>query len=456
MLSDIGISAILANGPFRLANDYRWRVGLSPGPNGRFANCAIPLARKPMCVPMTGPTLRAVEYHRAAAAGEGPAVVDGIRYPGVGWMLLVWTVMAALAVARYQLPFGSAAQARESLSYFVGCASWYLPWGVLTPLVFRLERTFPVGGSGWPRRLALLAAVSLPFCLASSVLMMACFGVVRYIAGAPSGTRAGGFFWIAAFPSAEGLFWVSAAGGYFLRTLFLLHQQQQRAAQLAIEKSRLEASLNQAQLETLRARLNPHFLFNSLQNISVLTKQDPQTASRMLAELGDLLRAVLRRDTQPECTLGEEMELARSYIALEQMRFAEKLQVTFDIPDRLSQAMVPSFLMQPLLENAIKHGLRGVRKTGIIEVRAAEEDHRLAIAVADNGVGPPADASKMKVGIGLGSIGERLARMYGEQHQFSIRPVSEGGTEVRLVIPLRFGSSVADPVLHEEIPAFDR
>ena len=138
------------------------------------------------------------------------------------------------------------------------------------------------------------------------------------------------------------------------------------------------------------------------------------------------------------------------------MRFSDKLRVTFDIPDRLAQAMVPSFLMQPLLENAIKHGLRGVRKTGIIEVRAAEEDHRLAIAVADNGVGPPADASQMKVGIGLGSIGERLSRMYGEQHQFSIRPVSEGGTEVRLVIPLRFGSSVGVPVLHEEIPAFDR
>jgi two-component system LytT family sensor kinase len=168
------------------------------------------------------------------------------------------------------------------------------------------------------------------------------------------------------FPSAEGIFWCSVAGGYFLRTLFELHEQQQRSAQLALEKSRLEASLNQAQPEALRARLNPHFLFNNLQNISVLTKHDPHTASRMLTVLGDLLRAVLRRDSEPECALSEEIELTRSYVALEQMRFADRLRVTFEIGERVQQAMVPCFLMQPLLENAIKHGLRGVRKTGVM------------------------------------------------------------------------------------------
>ena len=175
------------------------------------------------------------------------------------------------------------------------------------------------------------------------------------------------------------------AGGYFFRTLFRLHEQEQRAARLALEKTTLEAGLNQAHLEALRARLNPHFLFNSLQNISVLTKQDPQTASRMLTVLGDLLHAVLRRDSQPESTLGEEIDLTRSYVALEQMRFADRLRVTFEIPDAVKQAMVPCFLMQPLLENAIIHGLRGVRKTGIITVRAAKEESRLAITVTRSG-----------------------------------------------------------------------
>ena len=138
------------------------------------------------------------------------------------------------------------------------------------------------------------------------------------------------------------------------------------------------------------------------------------------------------------------------------MRFGDRLQVTFDIADGVEQASVPSFLMQPLLENAIIHGLRGVRKTGIIAVRAEEENGGLAITVTDNGNGPPADPNQMKIGVGLGSTCERLTRMYPEQHGFSIRRTQEGGTEVRITLPLRFTSSVPDTRSHEKIPAFNR
>jgi LytS/YehU family sensor histidine kinase len=138
------------------------------------------------------------------------------------------------------------------------------------------------------------------------------------------------------------------------------------------------------------------------------------------------------------------------------MRFADRLRVTFEIPDEVKQAMVPCFLMQPLLENAIIHGLRGVRKTGIIAVRAAEEENRLVITVTDNGIGPPADANSMKIGVGLGSTCERLARMYPECHEFSIRRPSEGGAEVRIAVPLRFANSLNNASVHEEIPAIDR
>jgi sensor histidine kinase YesM len=266
--------------------------------------------------------------------------------------------------------------------------------------------------------------------------------------------RAG--FWFSHFPVAQICFWSSVAGGYVIRTVFQLQQQEQRASRLALEKSELEASLNQAQLEALRARLNPHFLFNSLQNISVLTKQDPQTASRMLTVLGDLLRAVLRTDSQPEIPLSEEIDLTRSYVALEQMRFGDRLRVTFDIADGVQQALVPSFLMQPLLENAIIHGLRGVRKTGIIAVRATEEENGVAITVTDNGIGPPAEASQMKIGVGLGSTCERLARMYPGRHAFSIRQPQQGGTEIRITLPLQFVNSARDGPANEEIPATNR
>jgi sensor histidine kinase YesM len=371
-------------------------------------------------------------------------------------MFLVWTAIGALTVARYSLPLGSHGPYRESFAELLACTSWYFPWAALTPVVFRIERRVPLGASGWPRRLALLAAISLPFCLLASPVMMGLFALIRYAFDAPTMFPGGVLFWFGTFPTAEAIFWCSVAGGYFLRTLYQLHQEEQRGARLALEKSQLEASLNQAQLDALRARLNPHFLFNSLQNISVLTKQDPQTASRMLAVLGDLLRAVLRRDSQPECTLGEEIELTRSYVALEQMRFGDRLRVTFEIADDAQQAMVPCFLMQPLIENAIVHGLRGVRKTGIIAVRAAPEAGQLVITVTDNGIGPPADSNGMKIGVGLGSTSERLAKMYPDRHRLSIRKAPEGGAEVLIAIPLRLTSSVDRACLNEEIPVADR
>jgi len=295
---------------------------------------------------------------------------DQIRYPGVGRLFLIWNVIGVLTSARYQLGFAVPGGYRNPLGWTLACMAMYYPWVLLSPLVFRLERRFPLGEAGWVRHLACIFAVSIPICLLTSPLMGTAFVAPLELLGAPRfPVRAS--IWFSHFAVAEICFWSTVAGAYVIRTLFQLHQHEQRASRLALEKSRLEASLNRAQLEALRARLNPHFLFNSLQNISVLTKQDPQTASRMLTVLGDLLRAVLRSDSQPETSLSEEIDLTRAYVELEQMRFGNRLRVTFEIADRVQQALVPSFLMQPLLENAIIHGLRGVRKTGIIEVRGS-------------------------------------------------------------------------------------
>jgi LytS/YehU family sensor histidine kinase len=253
------------------------------------------------------------------------------------------------------------------------------------------------------------------------------------------------------------LFWCSVAGGYLIRTQSQLREQEQRAARLAVEKSQLEAGLKQAQLEVLRARLNPHFLFNSLQNISVLTKQDPQTASRMLVRLGDLLRAVLRHDSNPDSTLQDEIELTRAYVSLEQLRFGDRLHVEFSIAPETQQTMVPCFLLQPLIENAVVHGLRGVRKTGIITVSAEKQNQQLVLCVTDNGIGVPEEGSaEMKVGIGLGSTRARLATMYPERHAFTMRRLEEGGTEVRIVIPFRSEDHEDGLVYDEQSSIADR
>jgi len=375
---------------------------------------------------------------KPVASTAEPAKGAEIRYPGLGMMVLIWTAIGALTSVRYQLVSPSKPAVGE-LSSLLGCIACFYPWIALTPLVFRIEARFPLGSGRWARNLALLAIISVPVCLLASPLMMGSFVAVMSALQAPLWKPRNSIYWLREFPVAEGIFWCSVAGGYFIRTLFQLREQERMTARLALEKSQLEAGLNQAQLEVLRARLNPHFLFNSLQNISVMTRQDPQTSSRMLTRLGDLLRTVLRQDSQAESTLREEIELTRAYAALEQMRFGDRLRVDFAIAGEVQQAMAPCFLLQPLIENAVIHGLRGARKAGIITVSAFSKGGELVLTVTDNGIGlPVADPAEMKIGVGLRSTCERLERMYPNRHTFSIRELAEGGAEVRIAIPLRF------------------
>jgi sensor histidine kinase YesM len=395
-------------------------------------------------------------YFNPASPENKPAKKVDIGYPGFGKMFLIWTGIGILTSLRYHFLNLSKSMLAEFPSLLT-CAACYYPWIGLTPLVFRIEKRCPLGSKGWARNLALLAMISVPVSLLASPLMWSFYLAASFAIGIPVQMPQSETLFLREIPTAEVIFWCSVAGGYFIRTLIQLREKEQIAVRLALEKSQLEAGLNQAQLEVLRARLNPHFLFNSLQNISVLAGQDPRTASRMLARLGDLLRTVLRQDSQPESTLREEIELTRAYVALEQMRFGDRLHVNFEISQEVQQAMVPCFLLQPLIENAVIHGLRGVRKTGIITVSAAGHGSELVLSVTDNGIGPPSeDPAKMKIGIGLRSTCERLERMYPDNHTFSIRKPAEGGAEVRIVIPLRFADYEDQPNHDEQIEVADR
>jgi len=389
----------------------------------------------------------------AAKPNGEPVEMAEPRYPGYAALALIWTAVGAVTASRHYFGPSSKPEPLE-LAWFIACTTYLFPWVALTPVVFRIERRFPLGPEGWARNLGALAAFSIPICLLAAPIMMAVVSVVLYAFGAPFWMPDSAVALVRFFPVAEAAFWASVAGGHVIRTGYELRAQEQRATLLALEKSRLEAGLNQAQLDALRARLNPHFLFNSLQNISVMTGQDPQIASRMLTRLGDLLRAVLRQDSRPETTLREEIELTRTYIAIEQMRFGDRLQVGFEIAPAAEDALVPCFLLQPLVENAVVHGLRGARRTGVITVSAVVEAGVLALTVRDNGIGPPLEeGAEMKLGVGLGSTCERLAIMYPDRHTLSMRRPPAGGAEVRITIPLRF-THVADQTHDDEQPAF--
>lgn len=357
-------------------------------------------------------------------------------YPGIAALTLVWTAVGTVSFARHQISgTGSPAEFGFLASYLKGLTC-FLPWALLSGVVFAAEKRFPLRAGTWATSSAALALISIPLVYAAWALTMAFDSGVRALfAMPPAGHQ---FTWLIPGHELLGhelLFASSVAAAWMLRTLNEARASERRAAKLMLEKSQLETSLRQTELDALRMRLHPHFLFNSLQNIAVLTGHDPDTSRRMLNRLADLLRAALGRDNRPVTTLEKEIELTKAYLAIEQMRFGDRLSSLVDIDEETTQALVPTFLLQPIVENATRHGLRQAGDRGVIVIRGRRDRHTLVLTVTDNGAGPREAFADLPLGIGLGATCERLARMYPGAHDFSLAAVPEGGTEVRIVLP---------------------
>lgn len=202
----------------------------------------------------------------------------------------------------------------------------------------------------------------------------------------------------------------------------------------------LEARLAQARLEALRMQINPHFLFNTLNSVSALVYANPRAADEMLGDLGDLLRRSLGSMEVQEVPLSEELDFLRSYIRIEQRRFGDRLQVTVRVPDGLQTALVPALVLQPLVENAIRHGIEPRPGPGLISIEARKDGRHLHLVVRDDGLGlpdplPPRPADSP--GIGLANTRARLRGLYGEDQSFSLGKSEPSGVRVEIRIPLR-------------------
>lgn len=204
------------------------------------------------------------------------------------------------------------------------------------------------------------------------------------------------------------------------------------------DTARLQEQLGQARLDALRAQLNPHFLFNTLNAVSALAERDPRGVRRMIARLSDLLRYSLDESTEQEVPLHREFDLLGEYVELMQIRFQGKLSVTVRVDDDVRDALVPNLILQPIVENAIKYGVSKVNGSGQIEIRARREGDRLVVTVTDNGPGPAGGAE----GVGLRNTNARLREMYGASHRVVLRhaassdgSTSNGGTEAEIALP---------------------
>lgn len=201
------------------------------------------------------------------------------------------------------------------------------------------------------------------------------------------------------------------------------------------QQSRLAAQLAEARLGALRMQLNPHFLFNSLNAITVLVRdQQTRDASRMLELLSDVLHQVLQNKESAETTLSEELAFIEKYLAIEQVRFPDRLEVRWSIDQTLGDVLVPEFILQPLVENAVRHGVAPRTELGIIELTAAASNGELDLTVRDNGPGyRPATGE----GLGLSNTRERLVTLYGTAGSLKVLPAEDGGTIANIRFPIR-------------------
>jgi LytS/YehU family sensor histidine kinase len=210
-------------------------------------------------------------------------------------------------------------------------------------------------------------------------------------------------------------------------------EARRRSRAAAIERERLRAEAAEQRLVALTGQLQPHFLFNTLQGISTLIHRDPSAADEMLTKLSDLLRDVLRDRARTRVPLADEIRYARTYLEITQVRFAQRLTFDIDVPDELSRASVPLFILQPLIENALKHGVGARIRGGSIAIRASRREQRLIIEVIDDGPGFGNSAPVERVG--LGNTRERLRAAFPADHELRLVESVTGGALVRIDTP---------------------
>jgi two-component system, LytTR family, sensor kinase len=342
------------------------------------------------------------------------------------WLIgfAAWTVLALL----------STTQAALSLSYRGQPVQWprLLAWGLLDwytcalfiPPLLWLVRRAPLERAAWSTRLPVYLVATTAAAVAKYALTVPLqrwiFGAQRSLGGALAGNTI----------SEAMIFW--AVVGVLHAVEFYRRFREREAVAM-----QLRAQLSESQLESLRAQLHPHFLFNALNAATTLVHRDANAADAMLTQLGDLLRHALRSDPRHETPLREELGFLDRYVSIMRTRFGDQLTVERRVPADLGDALVPTFVLQPLVENALEHGVRRLYGPGHVEIEASREGDRLLLSVRDNGSGEQA-TPREGLGIGLSNTRARLEALYGATAELRLTPRANGGMEAALRLPLRF------------------
>ena len=333
-------------------------------------------------------------------------------------VLVGWTVLAVVFAVSSSLTYALTYQPpRWGRTFVLALTEWYV-WAALTPAVAWLASRLRLQPDRWLRRALVVAAIGLPV----AMLKVALTRLLRDIAGVRE------YFLLSNLATHYFIYW-----GIVAIVHVQIYYRGEREREL--RASQAEARLAEAKLQLLRMQLHPHFLFNTLNAVAELVHENPAAAERMITGLSHLLRETLDAGAVDLVPLARELELTERYLDIARSRFGDRLDARILPPDAgATQALVPMFLLQPLVENAIKHGIGARRGSGAIVVRTRRDGDRLELVVEDDG---PGFGPAPRDGIGLTITRERLQAIYPGSHALQTSASSSGGGRVAITIPWR-------------------
>jgi two-component system, LytTR family, sensor kinase len=348
---------------------------------------------------------------------------------GIGRGLLLAVFWTAVGVA-FALP--NLREGERGVNLAFSLTQWWA-WGLVAPLIAAADRRLPFPDRQLARRLLAHVALSVVF----TVLFVYVSASLRATAQLIPWRAV---FTTALITNAFGSMYLWGSLVYWLIVgAWLAFSYYERLLTSELRRERLERRFSEARLNALRLQLDPHFLFNALNTVSAQVDRDPRLARRMIEHLGDLLRLSLESKDRQEVALVEELAFLEHYLAIQRIRFGDNLRVKTEVAPEVRHASVPSLILQPLVENAVRHGLASRAGGGTVIVTARPAGDRLEIRVQDDGVGlPPGWQLDTGAGVGLSVTRERIAELHPNgSSRFSVSPRVGGGTDVAIELPLR-------------------
>ena len=346
-----------------------------------------------------------------------------IKWPlmAVGWSLFAIFFASEAIVSRAYA--GRPLQINQTIIIWFTCASI---WFAATPAMLHLAGRFPIDRRTWLRNSLIHLLFSFAFALVLLSIYVFITSWMGYQqAGSSMLTRLRNQY-VGTFHSEVLTYWAVIGLSHAVNYYRKYREREIRASQL-------QAQLARAELDALRMQLQPHFLFNTLNTISVLMKENVQLADQLLLRLSDLLRLSLKSTGNHEVALRDELEFLRNYLEIEQTRFQDRLTVRYEIDEQAFDARVPNLILQPLVENAIRHGVAPQPGKSTVEIRAARRNGKIELQVRDDGPGMPAVTNGD--GIGLSNTRARLEKLYGPAHTFELSQANGRGLQVTVTLP---------------------